>query len=101
MQIDILIEEMAELTQALLKTRRNGVVFSHAVFEEIADVQICLEQLDIQFGYLEAYKQIEQIKEGKLLRLKERLMQSMTEKLTDVTIGNSGGNRYDGVVDWL
>lgn len=44
-QVDMLIEEMAELTKALLKARRNGVVFSHNVYEEIADVDICMEQI--------------------------------------------------------
>jgi hypothetical protein len=33
MQIDIYIEEMAELTQAFLKARRNGVVFKQEDFD--------------------------------------------------------------------
>jgi NTP pyrophosphatase (non-canonical NTP hydrolase) len=79
-QVDMLIEEMAELTQALLKTRRNKSVFSHAVFEEMADVSICLDQL---------VKKIEEMKnedtyldqiDFKLNRLKERLMKSMGGK---------------------
>ena len=79
-QIDMIIEEMAELTQALLKTRRNGVVFSAAVFEEMADVSICFEQLLMEIEHLEKPKDFYKHKEQKLLRLKERLMKSMAEK---------------------
>lgn len=89
-QLDILIEEMAELTQAILKTRRNGVTYSYAVYEEIADVSICLEQVETR---LKIYPRISknhiagdngydwdtvlEIKEKKLEQLKERLMQSI------------------------
>lgn len=45
-QIDICIEEFSELIQAFIKARRNGVVFTHNVYEEIADVTICLEQIE-------------------------------------------------------
>lgn len=94
MQIDILIEEMAELTHALLTARRNGTFYTYAVSEEMADVLICLEQLETRmraFPYTPASVggelasnifecQVLHIKEQKLLRLKERLMKSMAEK---------------------
>jgi len=83
MQLDILIEEMAELTQAILKARRYNVTWSRAVLEEIADVSICLEQVDTRLkamptdierktnrptGYL--IDIVEEIKACKLDRLK-------------------------------
>jgi len=91
-QIDILIEEMAELTQALLKARRNGFIFSGAVFEEMADVSICLDQLLMESDYLEKSQDFYTYKEDKLIRLRERLMVSMTEKYeNDTPAGASGG----------
>lgn len=48
LQTDILLEEMAELMQAILKSRRHdGMVNLKApgVAEELADVLICTEQL--------------------------------------------------------
>ena len=103
MQVDILIEEMAELTHALLRARRNNTFYTYAVSEEMADVLICLEQFEVRMkvfphtvteintygkglGSGGSYQsnifdgQVMQIKEVKLLRLKERLMKSMTEK---------------------
>jgi len=86
MQIDILIGEMAELTQALIKSRRHNATWSHAVLEEIADVTICLEQVNSRLkslptdidretnrptGYL--IDIVEEIKAVKLTRLEERL----------------------------
>ena len=86
MQLDILIEEMAELTHALIKARRRNVLWSHAVFEEIADVMICLEIVGTRLkalpadidratnrptGYL--IDIVEEIKARKLARLEERL----------------------------
>jgi hypothetical protein len=92
MQLDILIEEMAELTQAIIKTRRHNVTWSHAVFEEIADVLICLEQVETRLkalptsfdwetnsprGYL--WDIVEELKAGKLARLEERLAAAKAE----------------------
>ncbi len=85
-QLDILIEEMAELIQAIMKARRCSVTWSYAVLEEIADVTICLEQVNTRLkalpididrttnrptGYL--IDIVEEIKAGKLDRLEERL----------------------------
>ena len=54
-QIDVAIEEMSELTKALCKVKRArdtaGITeASSNVVEEIADVQIMLDQLRINFG---------------------------------------------------
>lgn len=43
-QVDMLIEEMAELTQALLKWRRGKDAMDN-VHEEVADVEIMLAQI--------------------------------------------------------
>lgn len=62
-QIDIAIEEMAELTQALSKFKRGKI---HNVEEEIADVEIMIEQLKIIFNA----DKYERFKHDKLCRLK-------------------------------
>ena len=90
MQLDILIEEMAELTKAIIKSRRYNTTWSHQVLEEIADVTICLEQVNTRLksvpndidrktnrptGYL--FDIVEEIKARKLARLEERLFTAM------------------------
>jgi len=45
-QVTVAIEELAELTKELTKWQRNKLSASH-VCEEIADVEICLEQLKL------------------------------------------------------
>jgi len=54
-RVDLCIEEMAELTQALCKFKRN---LKHNVEEEMVDVEIMLEQLRLIFNphMLEGYK---------------------------------------------
>lgn len=70
-QVDMAIEEMAELTKALLKYRRNeNMAVSERldnIIEEIADVQIMLDQLKMIYGSTEKQD------EFKLKRLNERL----------------------------
>ena len=66
-QVDMLIEEMSELTTALLHDRRGRET---SIPEEIADVQIMLEQIT-QFFKLEDAVEIQ--KDRKLRRLAERL----------------------------
>lgn len=75
-QTDVAIEEMAELTKALLKTRRvpddDYATQEHAcsnVIEEIADVSIMIDQLKIMYG--ERY--VNAVREQKLVRLESRL----------------------------
>lgn len=72
-QMDMAVEEMAELTKALCKVKRAapGCETTAAVsnvFEEIADVQIMLDQLRIIFGGSTI-----DLEDGKLDRLKRRL----------------------------
>lgn len=77
-QIDMCIEEMSELTKALLKHRRAmGDVVKEKkakenIKEEMADVSIMLEQMEILFG------DCTEEKEKKLVRLDKRL--SVKEK---------------------
>lgn len=77
-QIDMVIEEMAELTQALLKIRRyqkahkgkfTTELMDH-VSEEMADVEIVLEQAKIIYQNEDL---IDWHKGNKLKRLDERL----------------------------
>lgn len=51
-QEDVAIEEMSELTKAILKMRRNGVSLETyvAVVDELADVAIMLDQLMMIYG---------------------------------------------------
>lgn len=74
-QMDMLIEEMAELTQAILKARRQGVVFNYNVYEELADVGICLGQVEQQIKRIGTFETVMRIEDKKLLRLRERLTQ--------------------------
>lgn len=48
-QLDVLIEEMAELTKAILRARRSGDMLSPEMIEEMVDVEISLEQLKLMF----------------------------------------------------
>lgn len=72
-QMDMAVEEMAELTKALCKIKRAkaGCEVTAAignVIEEMADVQIMLDQLRIIF-----HQSTEEVEEAKLERLKNRL----------------------------
>lgn len=73
MQIAVAIEEMSELTKALIKDKRHNYKILddwQNTAEEIADVKIMVEQLEMIFDCKEEVdKQIE----FKLNRLKERL----------------------------
>lgn len=72
-QMDMAVEEMAELTKAICKVKRVScaaeakAALENAV-EEMADVQIMLDQLRIIFGRSTA-----ETEEYKLERLKKRL----------------------------
>lgn len=69
MQIDMCIEEMAELTQALVKYKR-GKGDLHNIAEEIADVSIMLEQMIVVF---DCNNKTVNYKRFKLARLKNTL----------------------------
>jgi hypothetical protein len=90
-QLDMCIEEMAELTQAILKNRRRGVTFSLEFVEELADVLICLEQVETRLkkqkrptGNATLWDAVLEIKEQKLERLKGRVFDSLSTKFPDV-----------------
>lgn len=73
-QKDIFIEESAELTKELLKERRGADNLS-AILEEMADVEIALDQMKLIYG------SCEKIKEKKILRLKDKLTGAENERL--------------------
>ena len=72
-QIDMAVEEMAELTKAICKVKRAqagaemGAAIENVV-EEIADVQIMLDQLRLIFA-----RSTDEVEEEKLRRLLGRL----------------------------
>ena len=68
-QIIIAFEEMAELQKELSKYLR-GRENTTEIAEEIADVEIMLEQMKILF---DIYKKVEEFKKYKLERLAKRL----------------------------
>ena len=81
MQIDVAIEEMSELIKALIKDRRvSDKKSSDNVLEEMADVQIMLDQLKMIFG---GTKKIEWYK---LNRLKRRIEQRNKERAHQWTL---------------
>lgn len=70
MQIDVAIEECAELIKELCKIKRKGGGYIPTVAEEIADVEIMIEQLKLIFN---CPLEVEIFKEKKLKRLAERI----------------------------
>lgn len=72
-QIDMAVEEMAELTKAICKVKRAqaraemGAAVENVV-EEIADVQIMLDQLRLIFA-----RSTDEVEEDKLRRLLSRI----------------------------
>ena len=67
-QTDMMIEEMSELTKALLKHRRNPSPKTiEDIKEETADVQIMLDQMRLIYGDNSGYRT------EKILRLAARL----------------------------
>ena len=74
-QCDVAIEEMAELTKAIMKIRRVADDYEKTqaalenLLEEIADVDIMIDQLKIMWGP----KQVEEYRRKKLERLERRL----------------------------
>lgn len=69
-QIRMAFEEMAELTQAICKSLRGADNLNNVV-EEIADVEIMLEQIKMIYD-IEQWE-IDMKKKEKLLRLSEKL----------------------------
>lgn len=71
-QLVICMEEMAELTKELSKNLR-GQDNDLGIAEEIADVEIMLEQLKLIFNIRQ---DVECVKNEKLLRLQKRIIQT-------------------------
>lgn len=71
-QIDKAIEEMSELTQALIKLKqsKNSHIFMDHVSEEMADVEIMIKQLNM---ILKNDEQVKRYRIYKLIRLKKRM----------------------------
>ena len=86
-QIDVAVEEMSELTKALMKDRRNCIFGEdnlnavlrsrESVADGIADAIIMLEQLQMIFRNK---KHVEEIKRQKIQRLENRLQEVQNEK---------------------
>lgn len=74
-QMMMMVEEMSELTKAISKFTRYGydnagiLLYSIDVIEEIADVQIVLDQMKIIFDR----QSIEHVEQEKLKRLENRI----------------------------
>lgn len=74
-QCDVAIEEMAELTKAIMKIRRVANDYEKTqsaldnLLEEIADVDIMIDQLKIMWGP----REVEEYRRKKLERLERRL----------------------------
>lgn len=84
-QCDIAIEEMSELTKAIIKYRRYGTVEEYTnMCEEIADVAIMIEQLWLSTKNIEVGRFIVE----KLDRLEKRLSEAKesAEPMTDKEI---------------
>lgn len=83
-QTDMAIEEMSELTKALLKLRRAGSAgwadAKENVFEEIADVIIMLTQLLMIY---DGRKAVQAFIDAKVRRLEERLSEAEKGAGTD------------------
>lgn len=87
-QMDMAVEEMAELTKALCKVKRvscaaEAKAVLENVVEEMADVQIMLDQLRIIF-----HRSTEEVEEAKLERLKTVLTAETTGRAPASTSGS-------------
>ena len=71
MQKTVAIEEMSELTKEIVKDIRD-MPCRLAIAEEIADVEIMLEQLKMIYG---AHEAVERFKVSKINRLNQRISQ--------------------------
>ncbi len=73
-QIEMAVEECSELIQAIQKTKRdNNIETSNHVCEEIADVEIMIEQLRGIFNS----DMIDKYKQEKLERLNKRINETI------------------------
>ena len=70
-QITVAVEELSELQKELCKVLRGNMNIENVV-EEIADVEIMIEQLHIMFN---ADRDIDKVKAQKIDRLKCRMLE--------------------------
>ena len=92
-QMDVAIEEMAELTKALCKIKRADIGMERCAavenaVEEIADVQIMLDQLRLILGC-----DTTAIEEEKLERLQNRIDRNWAEPLREIHAPRKGAKR--------
>ena len=91
LQVAVAIEEMAELTKELCKAERklfaaemfigDGKIDNHdKIAEEIADVQIVLEELMLLFGIS---SEVQKARKRKLERLEMRIEKAREERRND------------------
>lgn len=71
MQLMVAVEELAELQKEVIKHLR-GIGIKPNMIEEIADVEIMLEQMKMMLEIKET--EVEKVKEYKINRLMERLL---------------------------
>ena len=79
-QIIIAIEELSELQKELCKVLREKGVYD-SVVEEIADVEIMLEQMKMYFGIDD--EEVEEVKKNKIERTIKRLKLWRERRLTN------------------
>lgn len=68
--IGLLIEEMAECTAELMRVINHKDVRSERIIEEIADVEIMLEQVK---EILDLYGEFNKVRESKIIKTAEKL----------------------------
>ena len=79
------IEEMAELTQAINKfwrkeiPNRNNYKLLQKIYEEIADVQICLDQLKYLLNCYDEVEAMERYKLGREIARIEKAMRGVKQ----------------------
>lgn len=73
-QLIVAIEELSELQKEICKYLRNRQIEKKNIIEEIADVEIMLEQIKLYFNFDQ--KIIDAVKEIKLVRTKERMLKN-------------------------
>ena len=77
-QIDKAIEEMSELTQALIKSRQDpDTLTEEKVLEEVADVWVMIEQLKLIFKGQEV---VEEYVDYKISRQMQRIMNESRQR---------------------
>lgn len=69
LQLNVAIEELSELTKEICKHKRGADNADH-IAEEMADVEIMLEQMKIMFNN---HAEVARHKMGKVIRLEQRV----------------------------